>query len=80
MNYRFFQNKECQFFPCHKTEDLEGFNCLMCYCPLYYIPNCGGNFTYTKDGIKDCTDCLLPHYDYDHCVNKITEYNKSLKK
>ena len=22
---------------------------------------CGGNFTYTESGIKNCTDCLVPH-------------------
>lgn len=34
-SYRFFQNKECEYFPCHKTENEEEFNCLFCYCPLY---------------------------------------------
>ena len=46
----------------------EDFNCLFCYCPLYALgEDCGGNFTYYK-GVKDCTDCLIPHsrnaYDY----------------
>ena len=68
-NYKFFQHKECEFFPCHKTEDEENFNCLFCYCPLYALgENCGGNFKYTEDGIKDCSDCLVPHrkknYEY----------------
>jgi Zn-finger protein len=22
---------------------------------------CGGNFTYTQEGIKDCSACLRPH-------------------
>ena len=53
-NYKFFQHRECEFFPCHKTEDEENFNCLFCYCPLYALgENCGGNFKYTEDGIKD---------------------------
>ena len=61
-NYKFFQHRECEFFPCHKTEDEENFNCLFCYCPLYALgENCGGNFKYTEDGIKDCSDCLVPH-------------------
>ena len=75
MHYKFFRNSKCEFFPCHKTSDKENFNCLMCYCPLYYIENCSGNYTVMKNGIKDCTDCLLPHYDYELVVAKITERN-----
>ena len=26
-HYKFFQNKECEYFPCHKTEKTEDFNC-----------------------------------------------------
>ena len=45
-NYDFFQNKECEYFPCHKNADKESFNCLFCYCPLYCLGDkCGGNFT-----------------------------------
>lgn len=68
--YSFFCNAECEFFPCHKTNDLENFNCLFCYCPLYALgENCGGNFTYTENGVKDCSNCMIPHkrgtgYDY----------------
>ena len=32
-HYSFFQHKECEFFPCHKTDHPEDFNCLFCYCP-----------------------------------------------
>ena len=61
-NYEFFQNKDCEYFPCHRCSDSENFNCLFCYCPLYALgENCGGNFRYTEDGIKDCSDCLRPH-------------------
>ena len=61
-NYRFFSHKECEYFPCHKTDHPEDFNCLFCYCPLYALGDrCGGNFCYTEDGIKDCTNCLRPH-------------------
>ena len=42
-SYRFFQNKECEYFPCHKTENEEEFNCLFCYCPLYREKKCIGN-------------------------------------
>ena len=67
-HYTWFQNKECEYFPCHKGVREEEFNCLFCYCPLYALgEDCGGNFTYYK-GVKDCTNCLIPHsrnaYDY----------------
>ena len=61
-NYDFFQNSACEYFPCHKCVDTENFSCLFCYCPLYALADqCGGNFTYTKEGIKDCSNCLIPH-------------------
>ena len=68
-NYKFFQHKTCEFFPCHETKDVENFNCLFCYCPLYALgQNCGGNFKILENGIKDCSACLVPHkrsnYDY----------------
>lgn len=61
-NYEFFQNTQCEYFPCHKTNDTQNFSCLFCYCPLYALGDqCGGNFTYTENGIKDCSACLRPH-------------------
>lgn len=61
-HYSFFQNKECEFFPCHKTADTASFNCLFCFCPLYALGDrCGGNCTFTDEGIKDCSGCLIPH-------------------
>ena len=61
MSYKYFQNRECEYFPCHKTNG-EDFNCLFCYCPLYALGDkCGGNFTYTAQGYKDCSACLFPH-------------------
>ena len=61
-HYAFFCNKECEFFPCHQTKHPEKFNCLFCYCPLYALGDkCGGNFQFTRDGIKDCSNCALPH-------------------
>ena len=48
-HYNFFQNKECEYFPCHKGVKEEDFNCLFCYCPLYTLgKHCGGNCTYTE--------------------------------
>lgn len=60
-NYKFNQNLKCEYFPCHKTEDKENFNCLFCYCPLFMLGDkCGGNFK-TEYGVKDCSACMLPH-------------------
>ena len=61
-HYAFFQNRECEFFPCHKGADPENFNCLFCYCPLYALgKKCGGNCSFTESGIKDCSGCFVPH-------------------
>ena len=61
-NASFFCNRDCAYFPCHKVEDPDSFNCLFCYCPLYMLgERCGGNFRYTKKGIKDCSGCTVPH-------------------
>lgn len=66
---KYFSNKACQYFPCHKAENTEDFNCLFCYCPLYALGGrCGGNFRYTDKDVKDCTNCAIPHgeggYEY----------------
>ena len=72
-SYRFFSNRECQYFPCHATSKPERFNCLFCFCPLYFFEDCGGNFRTLDSGVKDCTKCLLPHAPkgYDHVVGKL---------
>ena len=58
----FFQHRECDYFPCHEGVPIERFNCLLCYCPLYALgPGCGGNYTYTSKGYKNCKDCNIPH-------------------
>lgn len=61
-NYAYFQNKSCEYFPCHEGADPEDHNCLFCYCPLYVLgEDCGGQFRYTKSGRKDCGNCTFPH-------------------
>ena len=64
-SYRFFQNRECEFFPCHEVQDEDTFNCLFCYCPLYLDDNCIGSPEYIITGrgqrIKDCSSCLVVH-------------------
>ncbi|HFG9545651.1 TPA: cysteine-rich small domain-containing protein, partial [Clostridioides difficile] len=78
-NYKFFNHKDCEFFPCHKTNKPEEFNCLFCYCPLYALgENCGGNFRYTDKGIKDCSSCILPHKkdNYNYIMSKFQDLVK----
>ena len=77
-NYKFIQNLKCEYFPCHKSVDTEDFNCIFCFCPLYYTDDCGGKFTYTKDGIKCCEECSFPHHknNYALVLEKINDYNK----
>lgn len=73
-SYKFFSHKECEFFPCHKTDNEDDFNCLFCYCPLYFLGSeCGGNFTLTEKGIKNCTGCMIPHKrkNYDYIINRL---------
>ncbi len=82
-NYKFFNHRKCEFFPCHKTSDPDNFNCLFCYCPLYALgENCGGNFKYMENGVKDCTNCLLPHKpeNYDYIMKKYPEIMELAKK
>ena len=78
-NYAFTQNKSCEYFPCHKIKDENSFNCLFCYCPLYLIPECGGNYTILENGVKDCSICLLPHKkeSYGYIISKLIAYQKS---
>jgi len=82
-HYKFFQNKECEYFPCHEGVRCEDFSCLFCYCPLYALGDrCGGSFTYTESGIKDCTYCAKPHRveNYDQIMKKMGEVMELAKK
>lgn len=82
-NYNFFQNKQCEYFPCHKNVPVEEFNCLFCYCPLYALAEkCGGNFCYTENGIKDCSGCTKPHKreNYTLIVEKMDKILELAKK
>ena len=76
MSYKFFQNKACEYFPCHQGADPERLSCLFCFCPLYALgERCGGNFRYTETGIKDCSDCRFPHIpeSYDCICERFSE-------
>ncbi len=74
----FFQNRECEHFPCHEGVDPDEFNCLFCYCPLYALgKRCGGNYRYTEKGYKNCVDCTLLH-EGDAGVRIVKERFKDL--
>ena len=67
---RFYANKECEYYPCHKSD--EDINCLFCYCPLYNL-KCPGNFEMIDvkgKKIKSCLNCLFPHKpeNYDKVI------------
>ena len=82
-HYDFFQNKKCEYFPCHKGADTESFSCLFCFCPLYALGDrCGGSFTYTEEGVKDCSGCLKPHRreNYDRIMEQMPQVIKLAKK
>lgn len=75
-HYAFFQNRECEYFPCHAVTDgaEDDFNCLFCYCPLYSLgERCGGAFRILDGGVKDCSGCLFPHRreNYDEVLARL---------
>lgn len=80
MSYQFFQDCECEYFPCHTISEIErtGFNCRFCFCPLYHLEDCGGNFIRTEMGIKDCSDCTKPHFNYDSIISRLTEMSEEI--
>jgi len=82
-NYRFYQNRACEYFPCHKGMAEEDFNCLFCFCPLYALGRkCGGSCTYTEQGVKSCADCLFPHRreNYDALMTRFSDIADVVKR
>ena len=80
-HFSFYTNRECEFYPCHKVPEGQDFNCLFCYCPLYMLGrDCGGNFQYLDSGIKDCSNCTLPHKreNYGYIAAKFQEIAKAM--
>lgn len=75
-HFSYYQNRSCEYFPCHKGADPEDFNCLFCYCPLYALgTKCGGNYKIREKGVKDCTGCMVPHLkkNYGYVTGKFQE-------
>lgn len=80
-HYAFFQNRACEYFPCHAGVNEKDFNCLFCYCPLYMLgKDCGGNFQYTENGVKDCTNCTYPHIrdNYGSMINSYSRIREQM--
>ena len=74
-SYKFFENRNCEYYPCHT--DIEKINCLFCYCPLYSL-NCGGICKILENGVKDCSDCTVPHKaeNYELINKKLSELGR----
>ena len=73
---RFFENKECEYYPCHKG--IEEMNCLFCYCPLNALEHCPGTPEYIEVNgkrIKDCSNCTFPHKaeNYDVIIKLLSK-------
>lgn len=68
-----FTNYQCEYFPCHQIDenDYNNFNCLFCFCPLYHL-DCKGDYTILDNGIKDCSNCLIPHFNRDYILQKLS--------
>ncbi|OKY78481.1 MAG: Zn-finger-like domain containing protein [Candidatus Methanohalarchaeum thermophilum] len=77
-SFKFFQNRECQFFPCHDVPEDE-MNCKYCYCPLYPLEDCGGDYEILENGVKDCSDCKKVHRPgaHEYVTKKLKEAHES---
>jgi Zn-finger protein len=76
-SFRFFSNSSCEYFPCHTQTDKENFNCLFCFCPLYFLPDCGGSPLYIKGKTKDCSHCPHVHTadGFDFVIGRLEQLN-----
>ena len=75
----FFQNRNCEYFPCHQVEDTEHFSCLFCFCPLYHMEKCSGSPRWLSNGVKDCSGCTLPHRYYNRVISILKEEAKDVQ-
>ncbi len=60
-SFYYYENRECKYYPCHGGEHL---NCLFCYCPLYHMDDCPGEYDIKEirgKEVKVCTNCMFPH-------------------
>ncbi|WP_335342178.1 cysteine-rich small domain-containing protein, partial [Pseudoflavonifractor phocaeensis] len=80
-HFAFFCNRECEYYPCHTLPEGQDLNCLFCYCPLYMLGReCGGNYTYLDSGIKDCSNCIIPHQpkNYGYIASKFQAISQAM--
>ena len=77
MSYKYFENRSCEYYPCH---DMENMNCIFCFCPLY-LTDCGGNYRILENGVKDCSSCKIPHVEdnYEYILSKFRKAADSKK-
>ena len=76
---RFFENRDCAYFPCHASMEGKPFNCLFCYCPLYALGRaCGGGYVYNERGVQDCKACTFPHSP-EHYDRLLARYGDIMK-
>lgn len=70
-SHRYFENVGCEYYPCHAIPRV---NCLFCFCPLYHLPDCGGEWTLTDKGVKDCSRCVRPHVEggYEFVMKRLS--------
>ena len=54
-SYKFFENKDCKYYPCHKG--LKELNCLFCYCPLFHERKISA----LCQIMEKCENCSFPH-------------------
>jgi Zn-finger protein len=72
-SHKFFSNSRCKYYPCHIG--IRPFNCMFCYCPLFHLEDCGGNYTVTATGYKDCSACHVPHLkdSWEYIVDRLAK-------
>ena len=77
-SHRFFRNIDCRYFPCHQVSDETSFNCLFLFLSAISGRRLRRTFKMTAKGIKDCTDCKIPHRPegYDYIIKKLKEANE----
>ncbi len=70
----YFVNRQCEYYPCHEVPE-EKFSCLFCYCPLYDVKDCGGEYFVNEKGIKNCKNCGFVHDrdNYPKVIKKLKE-------
>ena len=82
-HYSFFSNRECEYFHAIKGQirKISTVYSATARCMLFG-DKCGGIFRYTENGIKDCTNCQLPHKrkNYGYVTGKYQELAEMMRK